>query len=380
MEKTVDMSLTEQIVVRALHTTQGDNLDVYAFFIVGSDIVRIADISRVERDSDEILKGFQRPEIKTHVRSIADYLQKGRVLFPNAIILALSPEVRFSASRGTRPAGDEGIAQSGTLTLPIYKEGERVAWIVDGQQRSLALAKVDDKRIPVPVIGFVSDSLEIQREQFILVNKAKPLPTRLINELLPETREILLPRDLSVRKLPSEICSLLNRDKSSPFYKLIKLPSDKSGGEAVVTDTAVITMIKNSMGNPLGALAPYKGGVRDAPDVENMYRILTTFWHAVRMVFADAWGLDPRQSRLMHSAGIIAMGVLMDRIYGRLPLSLADQAAIRSELLKIAPSCHWTSGVWGSIGVAWDEIQNTPQDIKRLQDALMRAYSSAVNA
>jgi hypothetical protein len=28
------------IVVRALHTTQGDGLDVYAFFIKGGDIVR----------------------------------------------------------------------------------------------------------------------------------------------------------------------------------------------------------------------------------------------------------------------------------------------------------------------------------------------------
>jgi DGQHR domain-containing protein len=75
-----------------------------------------------------------------------------------------------------------------------------VAWIVDGQQRSLALAKADNPDIAVPVIGFVSDSLAIRREQFILVNKAKPLPTRLINELLPETGDILLPRDLQCPK------------------------------------------------------------------------------------------------------------------------------------------------------------------------------------
>lgn len=372
-------AVDEQIIVRALHTTQGDNLDVYAFFIMGADIVRVADISRIERDAAEPLKGFQRPEIKSHVKSIADYLRKGHVLFPNAIILALSPEVRFSASRGTRPAGDEGIAQAGTLTIPIYKEGERVAWVVDGQQRSLALSQVEDRKIPVPVIGFVSDSLEIQREQFILVNKARPLPTRLINELLPETRDILLPRDLSVRKLPSEVCSLLNRDKNSPFYRLIKQPSSKESGSGVITDTAVITMIRNSIGNPLGALAPFKGNGRDLPDVESMYRILTTFWRAVRDVFPEAWGRDTKQSRLMHSAGIIAMGVLMDRIYGRLPLSAADESAVSSELLKIAPSCRWTAGIWETMGLNWDEIQNTPQDIKRLQDALMRAYAVAVN-
>ena len=54
-----------EIVVRALHTKQGEDLDVYAFFIRGSDIVRVADISRIGRDEADSLKGFQRPEIKS---------------------------------------------------------------------------------------------------------------------------------------------------------------------------------------------------------------------------------------------------------------------------------------------------------------------------
>ena len=242
----------DEIVVRALHTIQGEGLDVYAFFIKGGDIVRIADISRVERDNADALKGFQRPEIRSHVKGIVDYLNQGNVLFPNAIILAMTPEVRFVASRGTKPSGDEGIARAGTLTIPIYREGKRVAWIVDGQQRSLALAQAANQRVAVPVVGFVSDSVTVQREQFILVNKAKPLPTRLINELLPETGGIFLPRDLSARKVPSEICGLLNRDAASPFFKLIKRPSNPNPPGAVITDTAVITMIRNSMNNPLG--------------------------------------------------------------------------------------------------------------------------------
>src|SRR4051812_42454734 len=236
------------IVLRALHTRQGEGLDVYAFFIRGADIVQVADISRIARDESESLKGFQRPEIRSHVKGIVDYLNQGKVLFPNAIILALSPAVHFAASRGTRPTGDEGIAQSGTLTIPVYEEGKRVAWIVDGQQRSLALARAENREIAVPVIGFVSDRLDVQREQFILVNKAKPLPTRLINELLPETGGLHLPRELSVRKVPSELCSLLNRDPASPFYQLIKRPSEGStAGKAVVTDSAIITMIRNSI-------------------------------------------------------------------------------------------------------------------------------------
>ena len=85
-----------------------------------------------------------------------------------------------------------------------------------GSNAPLHWRRPANRDIAVPVVGFVSDSLEVQREQFILVNKAKPLPTRLINELLPETGEIVLPRDLSARKVPSEFCGLLNRDPTRP--------------------------------------------------------------------------------------------------------------------------------------------------------------------
>jgi len=365
-----------EIVLRALHTIQGDGLDVYSFFIRGSDILKIADVSRVGRDESDALKGFQRPEIKSHVKGIIDYLSQGNVLFPNSIILAMSPEVKFAASRGTKSTGDEGLSQSGTLSIPIYKEGEHVAWIVDGQQRSLALAQVKRFDIPVPVVGFVSDNLEIQREQFILVNKARPLPVRLINELLPETRGVTLPRELNSRRVPSELCNLLNRDPKSPFFRLIKRPSDKPGGNAVITDTAVVTMIRNSINNPLGALAPYRSNGRDSGDIELMYRMLVSFWSAVKRVFPEAWGKDPRHSRLMHSVGIIGMGILMDRIFSRLSPGEVDQKAIETELGRVASACSWTEGIWLQLGLNWNDIQNTPRDIKKLQDALVRTYAS----
>ncbi|MDH4459460.1 MAG: DGQHR domain-containing protein DpdB [Nevskia sp.] len=375
--KIMRKSTRQSVIVRALRTRQGKGLDVYAFFMRGSDIVKVADISRVERDESNALKGFQRPEIKTHVRGIVDYLNQGAVLFPNAIILAISPQIRFKESRGTKPEGDQGLGVAGTLEIPVFDEGQRIAWIVDGQQRSMALAQANNKNFPVPVIAFISDDLGVQREQFILVNKARPLPARLINELLPETSAVLLPRELSSRKIPSQLCETLNRDPNSPFHQIIRRMSDQNRSPAVVTDTAVINMIKHSLNNPLGALAPYRTSGRDHnSDLAAMYRVLLTFWSAVREVFSGAWGLDSRSSRLMHSAGIEAMGVLMDRIYGRMAGSEADAAEIKRELLKVAPDCHWTKGTWTSLGLGWNEIQSTPRDIKRLQDALVQIYNA----
>ncbi|MFO0007753.1 MAG: DGQHR domain-containing protein, partial [bacterium] len=153
----------------------------------------------------------------------------------------------------------------------------------------------------------------------MLVNKAKPLPTRLINELLPETAAIVLPRDLAARKVPAELVNLLNQDPASPFYRLVKRASDRKAPGAMVTDTALIAVIKSSLSSPLGALAPFKSlGREGGGDVTGMYRILKTYWAAVKICFAEAWGRDPKQSRLMHSAGLLSMGLLLDAIYARI--------------------------------------------------------------
>ena len=80
------MSDQDHLVVRALKTQQGVGVDVYAFFLYGSDITRIADISRIARDEADQLKGFQRKEIRGHVNAIVEFLDSGPNLFPNAII------------------------------------------------------------------------------------------------------------------------------------------------------------------------------------------------------------------------------------------------------------------------------------------------------
>ena len=362
----------KHLITRAVKTQQGNGIDVFAFFLYGSDLTRVADISQIARDEGE-LKGFQRKEIRNHVNSIVEFLDSGPVLFPNAMILALSPEIDFKHARGSRPEGMTDVADTGTLSIPIRLEGQRAAWIVDGQQRSLALARAKDSKIPVPVVGFVSHDIETHREQFILVNKARPLPKRLINELLPEV-SALLPRDLAARKLPSELCNVLNRDARSPFHKLIKRASDNAEDEGVVTDTAVIEAIKQNLRPPLGALSQYKKSptLDTATDIGGMLRTLLLYWSAVRDTFPEAWGRPPTESRLMHSAGIRVMGVLMDQVMLRADSSQTPEVEIRGSLARIAPHCCWTAGTWNSLGWCWNEVQSTRQHISRLSDHLIR--------
>lgn len=361
-----------RLVIRAVRTKQGEGIDVYAFFLPGPSVLEAADIARVHRDEGGgSLHGFQRPEIRSHVKQIADFLDHGPVIFPNAIILALAPEVEFRAARGPDPEGLLDIAQAGTLTIPLRPEGERAAWIVDGQQRSLALARTKNQEIIVPVVGFVSADIETHREQFILVNKAKPLPARLINELLPET-SAFLPRDLSVRRIPSELVNWLNRRQGSPFRGLVRRISDTDDAKGVVVDSALIAVIRNSVNSPLGALSPHKGGGGSPADLDGMYNQFIIFWQATKDAFPQAWGLPPTRSRLMHSAGIQAMGYLMDRLIARTQGSPNQAKEVLSALRRIRPRCAWTEGSWEGLGMAWDEIQSVPRHIRGLADLLIK--------
>lgn len=362
------MSGRETLKVRAVRAEQAGGTSVFAFFLYGADINRVADISRIRRDDQE-LKGFQRREIRDHVKEITAFLDSGPVLFPNAIILAISPEVEFASARGRSPGNMCEVGDAGTLSIPIYPEGRRAAWIVDGQQRSLALSAAKDRTIAVPVVGFVSDALETQREQFILVNKARPLPTRLINELLPEV-SVLLPRDLAARRLPSALCEALNTDPNSPFFGLIKRESDAKDRAGIVTDNALIETMKASLKTPAGALGQFKHD-GDGNDTVAMYDALLLYWSAVRDTFPEAWGKPPADSRLMHSAGIRAMGALMDTIMLRADAAPDKVAAVRTMLKRIAPLCCWTAGTWEGLGLAWNEIQSTSQHITKLSDHLV---------
>lgn len=367
----------ERLVVRALRCTQAGGIDVYAFFLPGYRLIEIADISRVNRTEAGHLEGFQRKEIREHVREIVNYLDRGEVLFPNAIILAVGAGIEFKQARGRDPDGVLDAGQIGTLILPLRAEGSRPAWIVDGQQRALALADTHNRGIPVPVVAFVAPEIAVQREQFILVNKAKPLPTRLINELLPEV-DIRLPRDLAARKVPSELCRLLNSDPRSPFHHRIRQPSEEALETAVISDTAVIEFIRRSINEPLGALSAHRGLASEPYDTTAMYRALLLFWSAVADVFSDAWHLPPSQSRLTHSAGLRAMGVLMDRMLERYALRSDSAKALRNALARIAPHCYWTAGQWENIGLAWNDLQNVARHVRLLTDQLLR-IDAAVN-
>lgn len=365
----------ETIRRRALRIDQNGEHPLYLFALTGEEILRIADISRISRDDADRLLGYQRPQVRRHIQDIVDYLDSDNVLFPNAIILALSSRVRFTRSRGPQ-VHDNGIS-AGILSIPIAANGQgKPAWIVDGQQRTLALSKSTRRALPVPVSGFVADEVDLQRDQFIRVNSQRPLPRGLLTELLPEI-VAPLPAKLAVRKIPAALCEWLNMDSRSPFHGLIKRASmtRQQKRKAVVSDTAIVRMIEESLTSPSGALFPFRNATTEETDFAGIGSVLVTYWQAVKETFPEAWGKSPAESRLMHGAGIRAMGRLMDRIMGWHRPSEGDPTAYAMrELARVAPICRWTSGQWEELGLSWNEIQNVSRHIRVLTDVLVRTY------
>ena len=348
------------------------------FALTADELMQVAEVSRVGRDDKGELIGYQRPEVRKHVQNIQAYLDsnKGHALFPNSLILALSSSATFVQARG--PRIDDGLAQAGTIEIPFGGSGKRKpAWIVDGQQRAMALAKCKNRQLPIPISAFVADDVATQREQFLRVNSSKPLPRGLVSELLPQV-DTILPPNLASRKVPAALCEVLNRDPESPFFGLIRRTSSaqsKRGG--VVTDTVIIRTLQESYTSPSGCLFAYRNLATGDTDFEGMQRLLYTYWGAVRGVFPQAWGKPPTESRLMHGVGLRSMGKLMDRVMGQVDVYDRGAAArVRKDVGRLVPHCAWTSGTWKDLdGMRWNDLQNLPNHIRMLTNLLIRAHA-----
>lgn len=367
---------------RALRFVQDPAHPVFLFALTAEELTQIASVSRVGRGEGGELIGYQRPEVRKHVQDIQAYLDSAKrgPLFPNAVILALSPMATFRQVRG--PKIDD-LVEAGTLEIPLPREGQpKPAWIVDGQQRALALSRCKRRDMPVPISAFLADDVATQREQFLLVNSTKPLPRGLVSELLPEV-DTVLPAMLAARKAPAALCDMLNRDPESPFHGLVHRASAKTRAKGeVVTDTALISLLQYSFMNPAGCLFSYRNLATGETDYEGVKAVLYTFWRAVKEVFPDAWGKPPTESRLMHSVGLRAMARVMDRVMATLDVGGRRAAGhVRKQLEAIQPVCAWTSGAWQELdGLKWNQLQSTPQHIRMLTNLLLRTHMVATRS
>lgn len=109
-----------------------------------------------------------------------------------------------------------------------------------------------------------------------------------------------------------------------------------------------------------------------------MAMLLMEFWGAVREVFEPIWELKPRQSRLLHGAGVQTLGFLMEAMVARRGSDdWPKKDYFVAQLRLIEDDCHWTQGWWefgGDVRRRWDEVQNVNRDVMMLVNHMTRVY------
>jgi len=343
----------------ALVPRQSRDVAVFSFVARAADITRFARIERAGRDSAGTLQGFQRPQIASHIREIRDYLEKPSAILPNPIVVA------FTDAASLTPTGQA----AGRLAIDVSNGPP--GWIVDGQQRFTALSGLASSDFEVLVSGFICPSLDELQKQFILINNTRPLPKALIYELLPQVSD--LPIRMSNRSQAALLTEALNYREGSALRGLIKQQTNPKG---IIRDTVLQRVIMNSISD--GALRLYADDNKLL--LENGAHFISEYFHAVQYVFADDWhGKTPKSSRLVHGAGVVAMGYVMEALH--VMTGAEDRQAFTAGLRHLVGQTAWTAGEWdfGAERRQWNGLQNVPADIRQLSLHLVQVLKRELN-
>lgn len=224
------------------------------------------------------------------------------------------------------------------------------------------------------VVSFATPSADLQREQFMLVNRTKPLPRDLLNELLPHVRGSVLPTVWRNRQKGMEVVELLRLDRRSPFYGRIRGLGGMGEGHNI-SQAAVLSVIDGSMRRS-GILSTQPPDSKMA-GAEVMAEIVSVFFQGVARVWPLAWSSSPWTSRLVHGVGISSLGRLMDVVMDEVDASRPRAVwSVERRIRRIENRCAWTGGRWPHpLDCAWDQLQNTAQDKRRLGEYLTGEYS-----
>ena len=202
------------------------------------------------------------------------------------------------------------------------------------------------------------------RQQFVLINNTRPLPKALIYELLPTVDG--LPDRYTARSFASKMVERLNYDSTSSLRGQIYQHTNPDG---IIRDTSIQKIVMNSSSDGL-----IRDLVNQTDFEDRTFSIINNYFTAVQEVFADDWdGMTPRTSRLVHGAGIVAMGYVMEVLYARGDAHSVEDFSNGLQCLRNV--VHWREGTWKfseDDERAWNAIQNTSGDITTLSNHLVR--------
>lgn len=170
--------------------------------------------------------------------------------------------------------------------------------------------------------------------------------------------------------MAASLTERLNFDETSSIHTKVKMHTNPEG---LIQDTVIQRMVMNSLEN--GALREI---TTQADGNEAAFKLLSDFYQAVSETFPEAWDRQtPRSSRLVHGAGIISMGYVMEYLYFSMQARTIEE--FKNGLSLLEGKTAWTSGEWdfGDRKPKWNELQNLNRDWMALSNYLLAVIKRA---
>ena len=264
---------------------------------------------------------------------------------------------------------------------PAAFDDEKAALLVDGQQRTAALAMVSLDKHPdvmLSAIALVADGDEAKKI-FQIANSTQKITTEFSRALLASMEYET--GYLRAEQIKARACKLLAIDHdSSPFKGLVRYPGVTRVPGQVIAYNSIFQIISKFAESGL-------------PEIEENSELLATavekYFGIVKETWPEAWASRPSEFRLMHGAGLRSMAALGEELLRsahRNFSSMSDEAwnDIRGSVQRLRPTILWDSSALegnasqrknytGEIVVA----QNTNQSIASLTNFLVKESLAA---
>lgn len=386
--------------VLGMASTLSDGSKRYQFTVDGRIIRSIARIDRLDAVAG---KGNQRNEVVKHVEEIAKGIKAG-VQVPNSILLVFQADTftidpdpnepcpsswaicrnLSEASRVPHPLEHDKMIQTIQpieLDLPYRPaafDDEKVALLVDGQQRTAALSIVDIDEVPSFSfsVNAIVASEEHAKKVFQVANSTVKISTEFSRALLSSMADApgYLKED---RSRAIAVKSLALTDTNSPFRNIVKHPGAENKKAPIAYNSlfAVVATFDSSAID-----------FGDRPD--HLAECTKRAFNIVKRVWPNAWGKSAAESKLTHGAGLRAMAnvlkSLVETNYRNHDAELFNDEVwqkTEASIRRLATTVQWTDddalikGTKEQKRTYKEEIlerQNTNQDIDALTKFLLK--------
>lgn len=393
----------ERLLLVALEAQLVDGSSRYQFTCDGRLIRCIAEVDRLNADTDA---GQQRAEIRKHVEDIRDGIKEGTQI-PNSILLSLIEE-KMSTTEDGDGEDDDDVPESWTrirpmsewLTMPVPGQPdievqrvrlvelnfpfrraafdeEKTALLIDGQQRTAAIALVGIDAVPqvdLSVNAIVTDK-DGAKLFFHVANNAKPIPNEFKLSLLAAMGNAPgFLQDERVRASATRLLAII--DQTSPFYHRVRYPG-------FLPPPQISTpIVYNSLFNVVKAFESTTLPGRDT--AEGLAGLVRDSFVRVKNVWPEEWQKRPQETKLTAGVGLRALAELL-AWWLQVEVGIDAKEITEDDWQKM----DWLLGelrnrvAWSGAGAATStgtaatffmgivqEKQNTNQDVKKLLHAL----------